>query len=63
MYVWEDQAHNVCVCRKPWQGELTVKCSGCNVYFHPNCLYIQGVSKVFDQLWHDMAFLIFGAQT
>ena len=25
--------------------------------------YVQGVSKVFDQLWHDMAFLIFGAQT
>jgi len=42
MYVWEleDQAHIVCVCRKPWQGELKVEWSGCNVYFHPNCLYI-----------------------
>jgi len=28
---------------------------------YPNVL--QGVSKVFDQLWHNMAFLIFGAQT
>jgi len=29
----------VCVCHKPWMGELVVECSGCNKYFHPNCLH------------------------
>ena len=30
----------VCICRKPWNGELVVECTGCGVYFHPFCACI-----------------------